>query len=95
MIHVLKKGIDSELKLFADDRVCNREIKNSEGTVKLQEDIDRLVCWAKSWGTRFQPVRCNIIQITRKRVKKVTASYTLEGPVFDNVEKIKYWHNHF
>ena len=39
---------------------------------------------------RFQPVKCNIMQITRKRIKKINASYSLEGTVHDNVEKIKY-----
>ena len=39
---------------------------------------------------RFQPVKCNIMQITRKRIKKINAFYTLEGTVLDNVEKIKY-----
>ena len=82
------KGIDSELRLFADDCVCYREIKNIEDTVKLQEDIDRLECWAKSLGVRFQPVKCNIMQITR--IKKINASYTLKGTVLDNVEKIEY-----
>ena len=38
---------------------------------------------------RFQPVKCNIMQITRKRIKEINASYTLEGTVLDNVEKIK------
>ena len=37
---------------------------------------------------RFQPVKCNIMQITRKQTKKITASYSLEGTVLDNVEKI-------
>ena len=35
-------------------------------------------------------VKCNIMQITRKRIRKITASYTIEGTVLDNVEKIKY-----
>ena len=39
---------------------------------------------------RFHPVKCNIMQITRKWIKKINASYTLEGTVLDNVEKIKY-----
>ena len=40
---------------------------------------------------RFQPVKCNKIQITKKQIKKITASYTLQGTVLDNVEKIKYF----
>ena len=55
--------------------------------MKLQEDVDRLVCLARSWGMRFQPVSCNIMQITRKRIKKINASYSLEGMVLDNVKK--------
>ena len=59
-------------------------------TVKLQEDIDRLGYWARKWGMRFQPVKCNIMQITRKWIKKINASYNLDGTVLDNVENIKY-----
>ena len=43
-------AIDSEIWLFADDCVCYREIKDKEDTVKLQEDIDRLFCWARKWA---------------------------------------------
>ena len=32
----------------------------------------------------------SIMQITRKRIKKINASYSLEGTVLENVEKIKY-----
>ena len=71
VIYDVTEDIDSELRLFADDCVCYRKIKGIEDTVKLQEGIDRLGCWAMSWGMRFQPVKCNIMQITRKRIKKV------------------------
>ena len=33
--------IESEIRLFADDCVCYREIKDKEDTLKLQRDIDR------------------------------------------------------
>ena len=36
---------------------------------------------------RFQPVKCNIMQITRKRIKMVNTSYTLDVTVLDNVGK--------
>ena len=39
---------------------------------------------------RFQPVKCNMMQITRKRIKTIHASYTLEGTVLENVESSKY-----
>ena len=39
---------------------------------------------------RFQPVKCNIMQLTRKRIKKINAVYSLEGTVLHNVDNIKY-----
>ena len=39
---------------------------------------------------RFQHVKCNMMQITRKRIKKIHASYILEGTDLENVENIKY-----
>ena len=41
-INDITENIDSELRLFADDCVCYREIKDTEDTVKLQEHIYRL-----------------------------------------------------
>ena len=66
-----------------------RGIKDEEDT-KLQRDIDRLGSRARKWGMRFQPVKCNMMQLTRKRIKKIHASYTLEGTDIENVESIKY-----
>ena len=77
-------------KTFADDCVCYHEIKDEEDTMKLQSDIDRLRSWARKWGMRFQPVKCNMMQLTRKWIKKIHASYTLEGTDLENVESIKY-----
>ena len=58
--------------------------------MKLQKDIDRLGNWAREWGMRFQPVKCNMMQLTNKRTSKIQASYKLEGTVLENVESIKY-----
>ena len=67
--------IESEIKLFPDDCVCYREIKNEEATLKLQRDIDRLGSWARKWGMnlRFQTVKCNMMQLTNKRSSKIQA----------------------
>ena len=82
--------IESEIRLFADDCVCYQEIKDKEDTSKLQRNIDRLGNWARKWGMRFQPVKYNMMQLTKKHSNKVQASYTLEGTVLENVDHIKY-----
>ena len=66
------------------------EHKLLSDTLKLQRDIDRLGNWARKWGMRFQPVKCNMMQLTRKHLNKIQASYTLEGAVLENVDSIKY-----
>ena len=83
-------GIESEIRLFTDDCVCYRQIDSTEDTLKLQKDIDQLGKWARKWGMRFQPVKCNIMQLTRKQIKKIKAVYSLEGTVLENVDNIKY-----
>ena len=73
-INDISADIESEIRLFADDCVCYREIKNEEDTLKLQRDIDRLGSWARKWGMRFQPVKCNMMQLTNKRSSKIQAN---------------------
>ena len=46
-INDIPVGIDSQIRLFADDCVCYREIKTVEDTLKLQRDIDLLGSWAR------------------------------------------------
>ena len=91
-LHINDKTADikSEIRLFTDDCVCYREIKDKEDTLKLQRDTDRLGNWARKWGMRFQPVEFNMMQLTRKHSNKIQASYTLEGTVLENVDNIKY-----
>ena len=89
-INDISSDIESEIRLFADDCVCCREIKDDEDSMKLQRDIDRLDSWARKWGMRFQSVKCNMMQLTRKRIKKIYASYSLAGTDLENVESIKY-----
>ena len=88
-INDISADIESEIRLFADDCVCYREIRDEEDTMKLQRDID-LGSMARKWAMRFQPVKCNMMQLTRKWIKKIHASYTLEGTDLENVESIKY-----
>ena len=40
-INDISTDTDSEIRLFADECVCYREIKDTEDTLKLQEDIDQ------------------------------------------------------
>ena len=45
--------------------------------------------WARKWGMRFQPVKCNMMQLAKKH-NKIQASYMLEGTALEIVESINY-----
>ena len=88
-INDIMSDIESEIRLFADDCVCYPENYDMEDTLKLLTGIDRLGILARKRGMIFQPVKCNVMQLTKKH-NKIQASYTLEGTVLVNVESIKY-----
>ena len=59
--------IEYEIRLFADEScVCYRDVKDVEDTLKLKKDIDPLGIWARKWDMRFQQVKCNMMQLTKK-----------------------------
>ena len=49
-INDISSNIESEIRLFADDYVCYREIKDEKDTMKLKRDTERLGSWARKWG---------------------------------------------
>ena len=58
------------------------------GHNETSRDINRLGC--SEMGQGIPLVKCNIMQITRKRIKKINVSYNLGGTVLDNVENFTY-----
>ena len=71
-INDIIKVVDSEIRLFADDCVCYRTIYSENDTLALQKDIDNLGKWARTWGMRFQPVKCNIMCLTKNIKNKIS-----------------------
>ena len=57
-INDISSDIESEIRLFADDCVCFREIKDEEDTMKLQRDIYRLGCWTRKWDFNLSNAIC-------------------------------------
>ena len=89
-INDITTDIETEMRLFAHDCVCYHEIKDKEDTLKLQRETDQLGNWARKWGMRFKPVKCNMMQPTRKLTNKIVVSNILEGTNLENVENIEY-----
>ena len=71
LVHIndIVNAASSNIRLFADDCVCYRVIENVNDCYLLQNDIHNLGIWAKTWGMRFQPSKCNIITFARKKIR--------------------------
>ena len=52
-INNITKGINSPLRLFADDCLRYRVINGVDDTNMLQEDLKRLSEWANTWKLKF------------------------------------------
>ena len=51
--------VSSKVRLFADDCLIYRNIKNKEDQIALQKDLNLLENWGNTWGVRFNAAKCN------------------------------------
>ena len=69
-INDLPHNIHSEVRLFADDCVIYREIKNELDHTQLQDDLHTLVKWQDTWQLHFNIKKCFVMRITHARTRK-------------------------
>jgi len=96
-------GIDSEIRLFADDCILYRQICNSCDSASLQSDINKLHEWSHKWQMSFSVSKCCKLSIHRKRTPPAL-NYTLGNTLLNVVNSHSYlgvtvssylrWHEH-
>ena len=77
-INDIGDDITSKIRLFADDCLLYNVVETSENVRNLQEDLDRLVKWAETWQMKFNPSKCYVLRVTRKK-KPIMYPYTMMG----------------
>ena len=76
------------IRLFADDCLAYRRILTAEDQAILQRDLESLHQWTIRWGMKFNPGKCNIMHLARR--KALTKLYELCGVVLETVDSAKY-----
>jgi hypothetical protein len=56
-------GLDSTIRLFADDTIAYQVIKSNSDALTLQRDLDKLAQWEPLWKMVFHPDKCNVLTI--------------------------------
>jgi len=88
-INDLPTRVSSTVRMFADDCLLYREIRNKNDSKVLQHDLDRLQDWEQDWLMEFNPAKCEAITFTKK-TKPVKTEYQLHNQILTTVESAKY-----
>ena len=91
LLHIndLPSCVNSKVRLFADDCLLYREIKNNQDQIDMQRDLDALMDWGSTWGTKFNAKKCNIMRVSRSR-KPLQHFYSLGSEILQEVSDAKY-----
>ena len=81
--------VQSRCRLFADDSIIYRSINSDEDAAILQKDLDALHKWESDWGMQFNPSKCQILHVSRKK-QPSTHTYNIKGSVLENVRTATY-----
>ena len=88
-INDLPDCVESGIRLFDDDCILYRCIKNQKDCDTLQQDLNILAAWEKKWGMAFHPEKCSAIRVTRAR-KPISSFYTLKGHTLNMEDSTRY-----
>ena len=88
-INDLPSRVRSRVRLYADDVLLYSYIKSETDCHTLQEDLDALVEWARTWQMEFNPSKCEFLQITNK-MNPTVYNYHIEATPIVQVEHTKY-----
>ena len=78
--------VSSQVRLFADDCLIYREIKEYKDHYTLQQDLKHLEDWAERWGMCFNTTKCYVMSIAQRpgTTFMYQLNHTLLKSVFSN-----------
>ena len=88
-INDLTDNIHSNVCLFAEDTAVYLTVQEQEDADILQDDINILQEWEKTWTMEFNPSKCQVLHIFRSR-RPIKHSYTMHRQVLDSIDHAPY-----
>ena len=87
-INDLSEKITSQVRLFADDTALYLTVTSKTDSQTLQQDLQKLEQWEKTWEMHFNPSKCQIMHISRDQ-NPIQTQYVLHGQVLEAVDHAK------
>lgn len=88
-INDISNSIQSKLRLFAYDCVLYREVALHQDCLTLQQDLDLLYQWSRTWQLCFNVSKCYHLGITRKKIP-VNFTYSMNSKIISQVPSTTY-----
>ena len=88
-INDLPANIKSKVRLFADDTAIYLSLSSANQSSILQNDLNILEKWEQDWDMRFNPSKCQVINVTRRK-QTIPTQYYLHGTLLQSVDSAKY-----
>ena len=88
-INDLPEQVRSRVGLFADDTAMYLAFDKQADLEILQKDLEILENWEKLWDISFNPSKCQVIHVTRRKTPLQTNNH-LHGCVLESVPSAKY-----
>ena len=88
-INDIGNDITSKIRLFADDSLLYLAISTKDDCKRLQQDLDRMVNWTKTWQMIVNPLKCYVLKITKKK-KTIDFDYNINGQTLETVASNPY-----
>ena len=88
-INDLPNSIKSRARLFADDTIVYLTIKPKSSAESLQQDLKLLELWEQEWSMEFNPDKCEILRIHKKR-NPIIYPYMLHNTQLRSTDQSKY-----
>ena len=85
-INDLPDAVKSTVRLFADECLLYRSIRNMDDHLVLERDLQQLESWAKTWRMRFYAKKCYLMSINQKSAH----FYQLDGNILQQVPDNRY-----
>ena len=64
-INVINEGVTSSARLFADDCAIHKLIKTPQDAEQLQNDLQKIIKWTKTWQMKVNVKKCAVLRCTR------------------------------
>ena len=88
-INDISSSVESGLRLFADDCILYREIREVQDCWALQDDLEQLSLWSNTWQLNFNFKKCYQLGITCKKIPTMF-QYSLAGLLISRVSSAQY-----